>query len=42
MLADWGREKVKYAQIIHEIIEESFPEATMSGVGPADLAIPKS
>lgn len=41
MLADWGREKVKYAQIIHEIIQENFPEATMSGVGPADLAIPK-
>ncbi len=35
------REKVKYAQIIHELIQENFPEATMSGIGPADLAIPK-
>lgn len=41
MLADWGRVKVKYAQIIHEIIQENFPEATMSELGPADLAIPK-
>lgn len=35
------REKVKYAQIIHELIQENFPEATMSGIGPADLAVPK-
>ena len=41
MLADWAREKVKYAQIIHEIIQENFPEATLSEQGPADLAIPK-
>jgi hypothetical protein len=41
MLAHWARVKVKYAQIIHEIIQENFPEATMSGIGPADLAIPK-
>jgi hypothetical protein len=41
MLANWGRVKVKYAQIIHEIIQENFPQATMSGVGPADLAIPR-
>jgi hypothetical protein len=41
MLANWARVKVKYAQIIHEIIQENFPEATMSDLGPADLAIPK-
>jgi hypothetical protein len=41
MLADWAREKVKYAQIIHELIQENFPEAKLSGIGPADLAIPQ-
>lgn len=41
MLAEWGRTKVKYAQIIHETIQENFPEATMSEIGPADLAIPR-
>ena len=41
MLADWARVKVKYAQIIHELIQENFPEAKLSGIGPADLAIPK-
>lgn len=41
MLADWGRTKVKYAQIIHEIIQENSPELKMSDLGPADLAIPK-
>jgi hypothetical protein len=41
MLADWGRTKVKYAQIIHEIIQENNPELKMSDLGPADLAIPK-
>ena len=41
MLADWAREKVKYAQIIHEIIQENFPQATISGWGPADLAVPR-
>lgn len=40
-LAFLAREKVKYAQIIHELIQENFPEAKMSGIGPADLAIPK-
>jgi len=40
-LADWAREKVKYAQIIHEIIQENFPQATLSSQGPEDLAIPK-
>jgi hypothetical protein len=41
MLANWAREKVKYAQIIHETIQENFPQASMSDLGPADLAIPK-
>jgi hypothetical protein len=40
-LAFLAREKVKYAQIIHELIQENFPEATMSDIGPADLAIPR-
>ena len=40
-LAFLAREKVKYAQIIHELIQENFPEATLSGIGPADLAVPK-
>jgi len=41
MLADWARTKVKYAQIIHEIIQENNPELKMSELGAADLAIPK-
>lgn len=41
-LAQFAREKVKYAQIIHEIIQEEFPEATLSKQGPADLAVPKT
>jgi hypothetical protein len=40
-LAFLAREKVKYAQIIHELVQENFPEATLSGIGPADLAVPK-
>lgn len=40
MLADWAREKVKYAQIIHELIKENFPEATTSSSKANDLAIP--
>lgn len=41
MLANWAREKVKYAGVIHELIQENFPEATLSRQGPRDLAIPK-
>lgn len=41
MLADWAREKVKYAEILHELIQESLPGAKLSDWGPADLAIPK-
>jgi len=41
LLADMAREKVKYAQIIHELICENYPEAVMSKQGTKDLAIPK-
>jgi hypothetical protein len=41
MLADWAREKVKYAQIIRELIKENLPEAKLSDIGPTDLAIPR-
>jgi hypothetical protein len=41
LMAFLAREKVKYAQIIHELIQENFPEATMSKVGAQDLAIPQ-
>jgi len=41
LLADMAREKVKYAQIIHEIIQATHPGLKMSGQGPTDLAIPK-
>lgn len=40
-LADWGREKVKHAEIIRELISATFPEAVLSDWGPADLAIPE-
>ncbi len=40
-LADWGREKVKHAEILHELIQESYPGAVVSGWGPSDLAIPQ-
>ncbi len=41
LLAGWAREKVKYAQIIHEIVQENFPEGTISEIGAKGLAIPK-
>jgi hypothetical protein len=41
MMADWAREKVKYAQIIHELIQENFPQATLSARGVNDLAVPQ-
>ena len=40
-LAAMAREKVKYAQIIHELIQENYPQAVLSDRGPSDLAIPK-
>ena len=39
-LADWGREKVKFAAILHELIQESLPGAVLSDWGPPDLAVP--
>ena len=41
MLANWGRVKVKYAQIIHEIIQENNPDLKLSALGAPDLAIPQ-
>lgn len=41
MLADWAREKVKYCQILHEIIQDTNSSLKMSAQGPADLAIPQ-
>jgi len=41
MLANWGRVKVKYAQIIHEIIQENNPDLKLSVLGVPDLAVPK-
>jgi len=33
--------KVKFAQILHELIQGSCPGAALSGWGPPDLAIPQ-
>jgi hypothetical protein len=41
MLAWQAREKVKYAQIIHELIQSTHPNLKLSALGPDDLAIPK-
>jgi hypothetical protein len=40
-LAQFAREKVKYAQIIHELIQATYPDLRLSPVGSPDLAIPK-
>ncbi len=40
-LADWGREKVKHAAIIQELVQASQPDAVLSDWGPADLAVPQ-
>lgn len=40
-LADWGREKVKHAAIIHELVQESNPDAVLSDWAPPDLAVPR-
>lgn len=39
--AEMCREKVKFAQIIHELIRANYPAATMSERGVAGLAVPK-
>ncbi len=39
-LAKFAREKVKYAEIIRDIVEKIHPELKLSELGPTDLAIP--
>ncbi len=39
-LAWQAREKVKYAQIIRELVQATHPDLILSAQGPADLAIP--
>jgi hypothetical protein len=41
VLADIARERVKYAQIIHEMIQAKYPDLKLSSSGPKDLAVPK-
>lgn len=41
MLAEWAREKVKYCQILHEIVQGANPNLKLSAHGVADLAIPR-
>lgn len=40
-LAGLGREKVKYAEIIRDIIDKINPELKLSEHGPEDLAVPR-
>jgi hypothetical protein len=40
-LASSVREKVKYAEIIKELVEKHYPEAKLSEQGARDLAIPR-
>ncbi len=40
-LAERGREMVKQAQIIHQLVQATNLEVRMSGIGPEDMAIPK-
>jgi hypothetical protein len=35
------REKVKYAEIIRELVQKHYPEAKLSEKGTKDLAIPQ-
>jgi hypothetical protein len=41
-LAWQAREKVKYAQIIHDLIQATSPHLKLSALGAADLAIPEA
>jgi hypothetical protein len=41
LLANLAREKVRYAEIIRELIESNAPELRLSVQGPKDLAIPE-
>lgn len=36
-----AREKVKWAEIVRNLIQDNYPEAKLSKIGPKDLAIPK-
>lgn len=40
-LAFLAREKVKYAEIIRELVEKNYPDAKLSKQGASDLAIPR-
>jgi len=40
-LAFLAREKVKMAEVIVSLIEKYYPEASLSKIGPSDLAVPK-
>ncbi len=40
-LAKFAREKVKYAETIHRLIQRSQPGLELSSAGPADLAVPE-
>ena len=40
-LAERGRDMVKFAEIIHQLVQTTWPEARMSEPGVADLAIPR-
>jgi hypothetical protein len=40
LLATQAREKVKYAQVIHQLIQATYPHLRLSAHGPADLAYP--
>lgn len=40
-LANLAREKVKYAEIIRDIVEKVHPDLRLSDQGPQDLAIPQ-
>ena len=41
LLAKMIRDKVKYAEIIRDLIEKINPELKLSEQGPKDLAVPK-
>jgi hypothetical protein len=41
MLKEFAREKMKYGEIIKEIIDENEPSLRLSDRGPSDLAIPE-
>lgn len=40
-LAKFAREKVKYAEIIRDIVQKVHPDISLSKQGPSDLSVPK-